>query len=590
MSTIAATGAAGPRAMHPAATALRAAALAVVVVVATLVLPARPASAEVTFNQRVLELVNRERSARGLSTLVIDPVLAGTAEDAPYTGCGFTVYGRAKDMGLRNYFAHDILGCPAQSVFDILKSTGLVYSGAGENLAWMNGTTDPLVAAENLFSQWMQSTGHRDNILSANWTRIGIGSWRSAPGTTWSGGGYALPNVYIGVQIFAGGAMPAPTTAPAGRYHPLSPARILDTRDGTGIAGAVAPGATTDLQITGRAGIPATDVAAVAMTVTVTQPSAPGYLTLFPSGISRPLAANLNFGYGETVSNLVVVKVGAGGRVSIYNPAGSSHVIADVAGWYSTNETGNAGRFESVSPARILDTRTGLGGGVRVGPGASIDLQVTGQGGIPASGVQAAAMNVAVTGATAPSYLTLYPTGEARPLAATFTFPVNTTASIRTMVKLGAGGKVTIYNAAGSTEVIIDINGWYTDGSAAGTLGALTPVTPSRVLDTRDGTGGISGAIPADGSVDVQITGRGGVPSTGVRAVILNATVTGTAAPGYLTIHPAGTARPLVSDLNFNTGETRPNLVVVQVGAGGKVSLFSAAGTHVIFDVAGWVS
>ncbi|HWI03114.1 MAG TPA: hypothetical protein VNT52_04695 [Acidimicrobiales bacterium] len=116
------------------------------------------------------------------------------------------------------------------------------------------------------------------------------------------------------------------------------------------------------------------------------------------------------------------------------------------------------------------------------------------------------------------------------------------------------------------------------------------PVTPARILDTRDGTGGITGAIPANGSVDVQITGRGGVPSTGVRAVILNATVTGTAAPGYLTIHPAGIARPIVSDLNFNAGETRPNLVVVQVGAGGKVSLFSAAGTHVIFDVAGWVS
>jgi len=326
------------------------------------------------------------------------------------------------------------------------------------------------------------------------------------------------------------------------------------------------------------------------MTVTVTQPSAPGYLTLFPAGISRPLAANLNFSPGETVSNLVVVKVGANGRVSLYNPAGSTHVVADVAGWYSVNETGNAGRFESVSPARILDTRTGLGGGVRVGPGASIDLQVTGQGGIPASGVQAATMNVAVTGTTAPSYLTVYPAGEARPLAATFVFPANATASIRTMVKLGAGGKVTIFNAAGSTEVIVDINGWYTDATAAGTLGALTPVTPARILDTRDGTGGITGAIPANGSVDVQITGRGGVPSTGVRAVILNATVTGTAAPGYLTIHPAGIARPIVSDLNFNAGETRPNLVVVQVGAGGKVSLFSAAGTHVIFDVAGWVS
>ena len=80
------------------------------------------------------------------------------------------------------------------------------------------------------------------------------------------------------------------------------------------------------------------------------------------------------------------------------------------------------------------------------------------------------------------------------------------------------------------------------------------------------------------------------MPASGARAVILNASVTQTAGAGYLTLFPAGTARPLASDLNFAAGETQSNLVVVQLGAGGKVSLFTAAGTHVIFDVAGWMS
>ena len=80
------------------------------------------------------------------------------------------------------------------------------------------------------------------------------------------------------------------------------------------------------------------------------------------------------------------------------------------------------------------------------------------------------------------------------------------------------------------------------------------------------------------------------MPATGVRAVVLNATVTQASAPGYLTIFPAGAARPLASDLNFGAGDTQANLVVVQVGASGKVSLFAAAGTHVVFDVAGWMS
>ena len=62
------------------------------------------------------------------------------------------------------------------------------------------------------------------------------------------------------------------------------------------------------------------------------------------------------------------------------------------------------------------------------------------------------------------------------------------------------------------------------------------------------------------------------------------------AADGFLTIFPAGAPQPLASDLNFASGETRPNLVVVKLGTGGKVSLFTSAGTHAIFDVAGWMS
>lgn len=601
MGPTAASSATGERKPRILLIALRVAVL-VTALAATLVVPAGRASADATFNQRVLELVNRDRAANGVAPVVADPGLGAVAEDMPVEACGMTVLGRAKDMGVRNYFSHQILGCGLLGVTTLLNAAGISLSGSGENIAWLSGTTDPVVAANNLHGQWMNSDGHRKNILNPLWTRIGVGSWKTSPGQTWSGGGYALTNVFVGVQLFSGGAVTTtttttttttPTTTPpaaTGRYTPLSPVRILDTRDGTGGLGMLTPGGTADMQVTGRGGIPTTDVAAVAMTVTVTQTSAAGYLTMYPAGVARPLAANLNFGPGVTVSNLVVAKVGANGRVSIYNPVGTTHVIADVAGWYSASGTGNAGRYEPVVPSRILDTRYALGGSVRVGPGDSIDLQVTGRGGVPASGVQAATVNVAVTGATAPSYLTVHPAGEARPLAATVVFPAHTTVSIRTIVKLGAGGKVTIYNNAGSAEVIVDVGGWYSDASTAGTLGALVPLTPARILDTRDGTGGVTGAVAATGSVDVQVTGRGGVPSSGVRAVVLNATVTQTAAAGYLTIFPAGTTRPVVSDLNFTAGATHPNLVVAQVGAGGKVTIYAAAGTHVIFDVAGWIS
>ena len=80
--------------------------------------------------------------------------------------------------------------------------------------------------------------------------------------------------------------------------------------------------------------MPATGVSAVVLNVTVTQTTAPSFLTVFPTGEALPLAANLNYVAGQTVPNLVTAKLGANGRISLYNAAGSTHVVADVAGWY----------------------------------------------------------------------------------------------------------------------------------------------------------------------------------------------------------------------------------------------------------------
>ncbi len=121
--------------------------------------------------------------------------------------------------------------------------------------------------------------------------------------------------------------------------------------------------------------------------------------------------------------------------------------------------------------------------------------------------------------------------------------------------------------------------------------GEFHSVSPARVLDTRTGNGGLSRPVAADETIDVQVAGRGGVPSSGVSAVVLNVTVTEPTAVGHLTVFPSGTAMPLASNLNFVAGQTVPNLVVAKVGAGGKVSLFnSRSSTHVVFDVAGWYS
>src|SRR5207245_11644842 len=105
-----------------------------------------------------------------------------------------------------------------------------------------------------------------------------------------------------------------------GQYHSLVPARILDTRTGTGGFGsAIGPQRTIAVPVTGRGGVPTSGVAAVVLNVTAASPTAAGYLTVYPTGVARPNASNLNFVPGQTIPNLVEVPVGKAGKVNVYN-------------------------------------------------------------------------------------------------------------------------------------------------------------------------------------------------------------------------------------------------------------------------------
>ncbi|MGI9120104.1 MAG: hypothetical protein ACR2G7_08300 [Acidimicrobiales bacterium] len=179
------------------------------------------------------------------------------------------------------------------------------------------------------------------------------------------------------------------------------------------------------------------------MNVTVTEPSAASFLTAWPSGEPRPNASNLNYVAGQTVPNLVVVKVGTDGKVNLHNALGSTHVVADVVGWYSDASVTTGARYRALSPARILDTRTGNGAPrVKLGPNQTLALQVTGRGGVPFSGVSAVVMNVTVTEPSAASVLTAWPTGEARPNASNLNYVAGQTVPNLVVVKVGTDGKV----------------------------------------------------------------------------------------------------------------------------------------------------
>ena len=498
---------------------------------------------------------------------------------------------------------------------------------------------------------------HNGNLVVA--TDMGVFESQGASGGSYGVLGTGLPNVPVFTLRLAPGNANLMIAATYGRgvyeytftdtppglpsqFVSLPPSRLLDTRlptqgscsaTGTGTAEPCATlgGAQSmDVQITGAhdvttglpGGVPADGtVTAVALNVTVTDTTASSYLTVWPKGAARPTASNLNFVAGQVVPNFVQVPVSSDGKVSVFNLAGRADVVFDVAGYYTTSLSGSAGLFRPVAPARLMDTRLGSPGCTTtsgtcttLGPGGSLTLHVggaaninTGQpSGVPGDGTAASVvLNLTVTNPTGSGYLTAYPAGTARPFASNVNFVPGLTVPNRAIVKLGTGGEITLFNNAGSTDVVVDVGGFYTSATATGSNGLYTPVSPGRILDTRTAAGGCASAcatIPANSSLTLHVAGStiigtsnpsnvppmtAPVPPT---AVALNVTAVQPSRSSFLTIFPSG-AVPVISDLNMTPGVTVPNLVVVKLAPDGSVTIYNQQGNvDVVVDVEGWYS
>jgi Tol biopolymer transport system component len=397
-------------------------------------------------------------------------------------------------------------------------------------------------------------------------------------------------------------ALPSPAVSHAvgftQTFHGLTPARLLDTRPGESTvdnqfvgSGPVGPASLTDVNVLARGGVPAVGVGSVALNVTVTNPTAASFITVYATGNDRPTASNLNVVAGQTVANMVIVAVGSQGKIRLYNNGGSADLIVDVLGWFPSGDA-----YTGLVPARLLDTRAGFHTvdgqsqpGAPVLGTSSLDLAVSGRGGVPATGVGSVALNVTVAGSTGNGFVTVFPAGQPQPTASNLNFTPGQIVPNMVIVPLGAGGKITLFNSDGRTELLVDVLGWFPTGPS------YTGLTPARLLETRSSLSTIDGQLngvgpvgPA-GQLDVTVVGRGGVPILGVGAVALNVTATGASATTYITAWPAGAPRPTASNINLSTGQTVPNMVMVKVGAGGKISLYNNGGsTHLIVDVLGW--
>ncbi len=448
-----------------------------------------------------------------------------------------------------------------------------------------------------------------------------------APGShelsaAYGGGGSLTSSQSASVAVTIQSA-PSPT---ATAYSPLQPYRICDTRQGTGTEcsgsggdSRLGPGASLAFQVTGVVGpqgqsVPA-GAQAVALNVTAVSGSTGTYLTAYPTGAGVPTASTLNVVAGAIQANLVVVALGSGGQVSIYNSLGSIDVVVDVEGYFAAppGSTATPGLFHPLAPIRMCDTRSGTAtecSGSPLGPGQWTRVDLAGAGSVPADGTAAAvAMNLTAVEGSRGTFLSVVPPSPSdqcpagAPAFSNLNVDASTNLPNRVIVPLGPNQDVCVYNSEGTINFILDVNGWFGNGQESSPGALYYPVSPVRLCDTRPAASvgyvtecsgsslapAVSLSVPVAGMVGVPLGGSGGAPV----AVVANVTAVSGSAATFFTLYPANDSMPTASDLNVEAGQIVPNLSIVQLGSSGATpdafELFNDQGTiNAIVDIEGW--
>ena len=363
----------------------------------------------------------------------------------------------------------------------------------------------------------------------------------------------------------------------------VHPSRILDTRVGRGApAGAVPSGQSRSVAVAGVAGVPATGVGAVLVSITVTASTGDGRVTAYASGQSVPGTSNVNYVAGQTVTNLALVPVGPDGRIALSVSGGAVQLIGDVSGWVAAGPATDPGAVAPLPPARLLDTRSGVGApAARVTGPAVVHLTVAGRGGVPATGASAALLNVTAVSPTRAGNVAVTPVDTGSASTSALNFPAGRTVSNLVVARLSPTGTVDLRVSSGVTvDLLADVLGAVVAGDPSAD-GGLVTAAPQRILDTRAGS-------PVEPGTAFPLYTP--VPH-GSAAAVVNVTVVGATGNGFLTVSAPGTGTPKVSQLSFARGSTVAAQVLAPVDAGGWVRLTVAPSSrvHLVVDLAGWV-
>lgn len=363
---------------------------------------------------------------------------------------------------------------------------------------------------------------------------------------------------------------------------PTAPARFVDTRatgetidgDFEGI-GKRAAASEYPVQIAGRDEVPS-DAAGVVMNVTAVAADGTGFVTVHACLPDRPNASSLNYTAGTNLGNEIIAGLDAEGKTCLFTSA-AAHLTVDVVGFVP-----NGSPLTAVSPARILETRTGDGlttidgdfeGDGKTTGGEFIKLGVAGRAAVP-SGSAAVVINLTAVGAQSNGFVTVYPCTPEVPLAASLNYTNGINRGNELIAQLDANGALCIFTSS-SIHLTVDLVAHVPTGST------LTSIDPARLLDTRD-----TNKRSAGSEIEVQVTGRAGIPE-GASAAIVNVTAVQPNGTGFVTVHRCLAERPNASALNYVANVNGGNEIVAQLSTDGKICLYSSESTHLTVDAVG---
>jgi len=371
------------------------------------------------------------------------------------------------------------------------------------------------------------------------------------------------------------------------QFVPVPPCRLIDTRQN---GQHPIQGGTSENFIVpqlGSCGIP-DNAAAYSLNLTVVPNGPLGYLTIWPEGEIQPFVSTMNSD-GRTKANAAIVPSG-NNAVSVY-VTDTTNLILDIDGYFVPAGS-QTYEFYPLTPCRVVDTRQtnfpqGLGA-PRFGNMETRPLPVLSSPCLQGLPSQPQAYSFNVTVVPNPSgqplnYLTIWPSNQTQPVVSTLNNPTATVVANAAIVPADPStGDVSVFTY-NSTDVIIDVNGYFATPGSNGY--SLYPTVPCRAFDSRTNNG-----QPFTEEKTVNIVGSACAPPSNAAGYVFNATVVPSGSLGYLTLWPDGSqgGQPVVSTLNASDGSITSNMAIVP-NIDGSTDAYAAYGyTQLILDLSGY--